>query len=178
MTPADVLAKAIDPALAMLSPLGVKSDDRARVWLLAIAGQEGDWRHRRQIGGPARSYWQGELTGGMILILNHPATRVAALKVCEALDVGEPNLGPWVKPSDRTVYEAIAWHDVLAAALARLLLYSDPAALPDVGQRDAGWAYYLRTWRPGAPHPEKWASCHDAALKAVRASPSQLKLGL
>jgi hypothetical protein len=34
-----------------------------------------------------------------------------------------------------TVFEAMAWHDVLAAAMARLLLWTDPAELPDGRRR-------------------------------------------
>jgi hypothetical protein len=131
-----------------------------------------EWRHRRQVGGPARSYWQGELTGGMILVLRHPATKAAAEGVLRALDISEPNLKHWVMPTDRTVHEAIAWNDVLAAGLARLLLYSDPKPLPGVSHVEAGWEYYLRTWNPGAPHHETWADRHASAKAAIAATPA------
>jgi hypothetical protein len=38
MTPALLLRLTVDPALAWLAGMGIKSDDRARVMLLAIAG--------------------------------------------------------------------------------------------------------------------------------------------
>lgn len=164
MTPKDLLLDAVDPALGLLGGLGLVSDGRARLLVLAIAGQESEWRHRRQIGGPARSFWQGEQSGGMILAIHHAATAGFAARVFQALEIGEPSLGSWVRPGDHTVYEAIAWHDVLAATLARLLLWTDPAALPAVGDVNGAWAYYQRTWRPGAPHPELWPARYGTAM--------------
>lgn len=167
MEPKTILQNAIDPAHRLLKTFDILSDQRARLWSLTIAGQESHWKHRRQVGGPARSYWQGELTGGMILVLRHPATKRAAEGLVKTLDVGEPNLSTFVFPTDRTVYEAIAWHDVLAAGLARLLLFSDAAALPNMDDVAGGWTYYKRVWGPGAPHPETWPDRHRVALELV-----------
>ena len=55
-----------------------------------------------------------------------------------------------VAPVSEPVYAAIEFDDVLAAALARLLLWSDPGKLPGKGDTEAAWQLYLRTWRPGA----------------------------
>ena len=55
------------------------------------------------------------------------------------------------------IYAALEYDDVLAAGVARLLLWTDPKALPPVGDVDAAWALYLRTWRPGKPKPDSWA---------------------
>lgn len=49
------------------------------------------------------------------------------------------------------VYAALEYDDMLAACVAWLLLWTDPKALPPVGEVDAGWALYQRTWRPGKP---------------------------
>lgn len=137
---------------------GIKSDDRALVMLMAIAGQESAWAHRKQIGGPARSYWQFERGGGVTGVLGHPATKDAIAKACKALDI----------PLDAAaVYEAMAWNDTLAACMARLLLYSDPRALPAVGDESAAWGYYIRNWRPGKPHPQTWPARYAAALELV-----------
>lgn len=134
---------------------GIKSDDRALVMLMAIAGQESAWAHRKQIGGPARSYWQFEKGGGVVGVLSHPATKDAIEAVCKALDI----------PCDTaTVYEAMAWNDTLGACMARLLLYSDPRPLPAPGEQDAAWEYYLRSWRPGMPHPQSWAARYAVAM--------------
>jgi hypothetical protein len=32
---------------------------------------------------------------------------------------------------------------------------------------DAAWDYYLRNWRPGKPHPERWSVNHGAACEAL-----------
>ncbi len=159
MTPKSLLLDAVDPAIALLTPLGVKSDDRARVLLMAIAGQESAWEHRRQIGGPARSFWQFEEGGGVSGVFHHRASAVPIRRVCEAL---------YVPPNVSTVYEAMAWHDVLAACMARLLLFTDAFPLPDVGDVQSGWAYYLRTWRPGMPHQETWAGRYGTAVGVVK----------
>ncbi len=137
---------------------GIKSDDRALVMLMTIAGQESLWAHRKQIGGPARSYWQFEKGGGVAGVLQHAATKGAAAAVCKQLDI----------PCDvTTVYEAMAWNDTLAACMARLLLYSDPRALPAVGDQEAGWDYYIRNWRPGMPHPQTWPARYAKAMEIV-----------
>ena len=45
--------------------------------------------------------------------------------------------------------EALACHDALSGAFARLLLRTVPAPLPSLSNRDGAWEYYLRLWRPG-----------------------------
>jgi len=76
-----------------------------------------------------------------------------------------------------TIWVVIGFDDVLAAGLARLLLWSDPRRLPAVGDEEGSWALYLRTWRPGAydrgtPSQRnalraKWASNYGAAMREV-----------
>lgn len=161
MTPKDLLDTAVDPACALLTRVaGINSDDRARVLLMAIAGQESAWTERRQIGGPARSFWQFELGGGVAGVFHVAPVPIA--KACEQLLIPcYPGI----------VFEAMAWHDVLAACMARLLLWSDPAALPPVGDVQAGWDYYLRNWRPGLPHPETWPGRYGTSMGLVNANP-------
>ncbi|MEN5117490.1 hypothetical protein ABE488_09180 [Luteimonas sp. TWI662] len=163
---------AVTPALALLS---VRMDSpAARVMLLAICGQEADFRHRRQIlaggaPGPAKSLWQGERGGGMVHgVRGHVATQAYAAALYRARGV-EPTLD--------AIWNAIEVDDVLAAGLARLLLWSDPRALPAVSDVQAAWELYLRTWRPGAytggtPAErkrlrEKWAGYHRTAREAL-----------
>lgn len=159
MTPKDILDGAIDPAIALLSTLGVSSDNRARVLMLAIAGQESAWSHRLQVGGPARSYWQFEEGGGVQGVLHHPASAPKIQLVCRHFDI---------QGDVPTVYEAMAWHDVLAASMARLLLFTDPAPLPNVGQVNEAWEYYRRNWRPGSPHPDAWPGRYETARELVQ----------
>lgn len=148
---------AINPALALLPP-GMDSV-KARVMLLAIGLQESRFEHRRQIGGPARGFWQFERGGGVVGVLSHASSKAHALRICEARGV---------KPIAADVYEALDDDDVLAAAFARLLLWTDPKALPDVGAAAAAWALYLRTWRPGKPHPRTWNDLYAKAVSEVQ----------
>lgn len=169
-----ITVEGINPALALLGPSFDSKE--ARVMLLAIALQESNLEHRRQLvgkpptpTGPAKSFWQGERGGGMVAgVRTHPATAKHAARVYAARGVAANNAAIW---------DAIENDDVLAAALARLLLYSDPASLPKLGHVEAAWDYYLRTWRPGAytngtpakraELREKWGKNYAEALTYV-----------
>lgn len=150
----------LTPALALLP---AKFDTLlARRHMLAITLQEADGKHRFQVlaggkKGPARGLWQNEEGGGVKGVLTHPASRDLARKVCEARGV---------LPTAAAVWARMEFDDVLAAAFARLLLLTDPKPLPTTEQ--PAWELYrYRLWRPGKPHPEKWASCWARAGAAV-----------
>ena len=118
----------------------------ARINQAAIGQQESGYLVRRQYSnGPARGYWQFEEGGGVKGVMEHKATTELARSVCHARGV------PFVR---RTVWEALETDDVLAAAFCRLLMWTDSGKLP-VGEPE-GWAMYIRTWRPGKPHIDKW----------------------
>lgn len=118
----------------------------SRINQAAIGQQESGYLVRRQYGnGPARGYWQFEEGGGVKGVMEHKSTSELARSVCHARGV------PFVR---RTVWEALETDDVLAAAFCRLLMWTDSGKLP-VSEAD-GWAMYIRTWRPGKPHPDKW----------------------
>jgi hypothetical protein len=68
-----------------------------------------------------------------------------------------------------SVYARLDQDDVLAAAFARLLLWSDPASLPRIGDAESAWALYLRTWRPGKPKRDSWDGLYQRAVAAVSA---------
>jgi len=153
-----ILRTAINPALGMLPP---KMDtDAARVMMLAITLQEADALHRVQFGGgPAHGLWQFEEGGGVRGVMTHPASRDFARTICAARRV------PFFR---HTVWETLPHDDILAAAFARLLLWTDFKPLPGVDAPAAeGWDYYERNWQPGKPHPEKWPACHAAARAQV-----------
>jgi len=138
----------IDPTLAWMSNyIDIPRTDEARVIVHAICGQETDWAARLQYGGPARGWYQFEKGGGVQGVLTHPSSKDKIKTVCDAL---------LISCDVNTVYEAVAWNGFLATAMARLLLYTDAAPLPKVGNVQGAWDYYLRNWRPGAPHPEVW----------------------
>ena len=113
--------------------------------MTAISGQEAAFKHRRQINGPARGLWQFERGGGVRGVLRHPSTARYAKASCEVR---------LIEPKEWDVWEALAEHDDLAAIFARLLLWSDPKKLPTT--QDDAWECYLRNWRPGKPHPDRW----------------------
>ena len=152
----DLNRNAIQPLFALLP---VKMSTRAaQQMLLTIAMQESGARHRRQAGGPARGYWQFEHGGGVIGVLKHPATAEWASMACAVLDY----------PAESVyVYQAIEHNDILAAAFARLLLWTLPAPL--AADQDAGWSQYIDAWRPGKPHPDKWPRCWAAAAQYLDA---------
>ena len=161
----------IGPGMALLpSRMG---SDRARVQLLAIGLQESRFEHRRQIGGPARGFWQFERGGGVQGVLSHPASKALAIEACIARGIdAKARLGKadWLTTTAQAVYGRLEHDDLLACAFARLLLWTDPQPLPALGYSAAAWQYYLRTWRPGKPHRETWDRLYRQALEAVRAS--------
>lgn len=152
MTPIRLLATAIDPALVDLAAGGIKDSRIARVLLLSIALQESGLAHRRQVGsdgiedGPAVSFWQFEKGGGCRGVLRHRACAPHMRWICESYDV---------EPTEKALWEAMRYQDIVAAAAARLLVFSLPGALPTTPEQ--GWTQYLSAWRPGKPHPQTWA---------------------
>lgn len=70
-----------------------------------------------------------------------------------------------VEFTTRALWNAIQEDDVLAAAAARLLLFTDPKRLPALGDEEGSWALYIRTWRPGKPHKATWSGLYAQALK-------------
>lgn len=151
-----IRAEAIVPALALL-PANMSSPS-AEVMLLAIGLQESRLTHRRQINGPARGLWQFE-RGGVLGVLQHRASRPYALALCKTRGV---------EATAEAVYGALEHDDVLAAGIARLLLWTDAMPLPAVGEVSAAWDYYLRTWRPGKPHRHTWDVLYGRAMDALR----------
>lgn len=157
----EIIDTAVSPALALL-PTRMDTP-AARVMLLAIGLQESRFTHRQQIGGPARGFWQFEKgtrasRGGVSGVFLHAASKGHLAALCKARSVAcDPD----------AIYPALEYDDVLAAGVARLLLWTDPRALPAVGDADAGWSLYLRTWRPGKPHPQTWPALYAQAIAAV-----------
>lgn len=155
MNLSDALKSSVLPALSML-PKPMDSS-AACVMLLSIGLQESGFKFRRQMGnGPALGFWQFEKGGGVRGVLTHDATWHHAMRLCAASGV---------KAAPAPVWNAMERDDVLAAGFARLLLWSDPKPLPSTS--DAAWALYLRTWRPGKPHPETWPKYFEMSKLAV-----------
>lgn len=151
-----VIRSVVHPALAVLP---AKMDTpAARVQMLAIGLQESRFLHRRQISGPAMAFWQFERGGGVRGVLTHPASREHAYRICGLRRV---------EPVAASVHPALEFDDVLAAAFARLLMWTDAWRLPAVGDAQGGWDMYIRTWRPGKPHPQTWDGIYAQAVAAA-----------
>lgn len=146
---------AISPALKLL-PARMDTP-MARLMLLAIGLQESRLTNRFQVitgggKGPARGLWQFERAGGVRGVLEHSATKATAGAVC---------LARQLQPDAANVWAALEFDDVLAAAFARLMLFSDPKPLPAAVDVAGCWDLYARAWRPGKPHPETWPAFHS-----------------
>jgi hypothetical protein len=153
MTPATLIDVVIGPTFELL---GSKyGGAHAETMLVAIALQESGLRNREQVGGPARGWWQFEV-GGVKGVLHHPQSSAKAAEVCKALHY----------PVDSVlVQRALSHNDILACALARLLLWTDTKPLPT--NESDGWAYYQRNWRPGRPRIERWGDSWAQAVATV-----------
>jgi len=157
MTLDEIIQDAYLPAIDLI---GVKDTPQARVMMLAIGLQESRFLYRRQMNnGPATGFWQFESGGGVRGVLNHSASKYKAHDLCKARGVD---------PVTAKVWAQLEADDVLAAGFARLLLLTDPRALPDVSDSVGSWDCYTRNWRPGKPHIDTWAGFHRQAREAVK----------
>lgn len=156
MTPSQALHCIVSPALALL-PKRMDSPE-AELMLLAIALQESRLVNRRQIGGPARGFWQFERGGGVRGTLMHASSDDFARQLCADL---------CITADVDAIYSAIENCDLLACGFARLLLFTDAAPLPRIGDAAGAWNYYVRNWRPGKPHPETWPDMYARALAVL-----------
>ena len=145
-----LLALTIRPTLAWMGK-PYDSPEAARM-LACIAQTESSCLHRRQISGPARSWWQCEPP------TLHDLLKRWQLGVDKLTALG---LYPAIWDDPRTVLE---WSETAGCVVARGLLWLDPHPLPTTAED--GLATYLRVWRPGRPHPERftaaWAALHES----------------
>lgn len=158
----EFIKQALEPALAIL-PAAMDSP-QARVMVLAICLQESGLIHRRQIdNGPARGFPQFELgtrksRGGVWGVYLHGASRCWLDRLCASRGV---------QFLPESIWRAMETDDVLAAGVARLLLFTDPMRLPAIDDVDGAWGLYLRTWRPGKPRQVEWPGNHTLARLEV-----------
>jgi hypothetical protein len=158
MSPLRLLNLGIAPALAELARCGIPDTLDARRFILAIALQESGLKHRRQLAagaaeaGPAASFWQFEPGGGCKGVLNHYLVAQTMRNLCIEFNVD---------PTPQGLWDAMRYHDVIAAIAARLLIYTLPSKLATTAAD--GWSQYTAAWRPGKPRPETWGSNWDLA---------------
>lgn len=162
----------IEAGLALL-PEALRTID-AKVQLYATSIQENPTRAPRQLIkkdgklqpiGPAAGDYQFEKTGGIRGLLNFKSDRLQSMlrSVCAVRQVPQ---------TADSLFDGIQRDPILAAALARLLYFTDSGALPKAGAEQYAWDVYLRTWRPGAYERDpkglrnKWAQSYAEAVKA------------
>lgn len=156
-----ILQFTVPAAYALLPPK--MQSPRATAMLLAIGFQESRFTERRQIGGPARGFWQFEAGGGVKGVLEHPSTADVIADVLEQLEYSTT-----VSPAGVTLrHLAIEHNDTLAFCFARCLLWTVPGALPGPGEADLGWVQYIAGWRPGRPHRATWDAFYAEAWMLV-----------
>lgn len=131
---------------------------QADAMLLVIGLQESRFLHRKQIGGPATSFWQFERGGGVAGVLRFSTTAKHAQAVCVIRGVAG---------TSQAVHSAMLTDDLLGCAFARMLLYTDHRPLPKIGDVSGAWDYYIRNWRPGKPHRQTWDALYAQALEAL-----------
>lgn len=156
-TAVELRSAVVIPALHAL-PEKMDSPE-AHVAMGAIAKQESELRTRVQDGnGPAHGLWQFEEGGGVVGVLTHPSSSAYAKTFCSLRSV---------VPDRHAVWLELAQDDLLAAAFARLLLYTSPMPLPRLGDVEGAWSYYLGLWRPGKPRRKDWDESYGDAYQAV-----------
>ena len=113
------------------------------------------------------TWWQLHTTGPVSTApSSHPASRELAREVCRACGV---------EPTSAAVYPALERDDRLAAAFARLLLWTDSRPLPaPAAGAQAAWDYYTRNWRPGKPHRRAWDALYLQAVGLLPADFSRV----
>jgi hypothetical protein len=149
MRPTHFLETVISPTLKLMERYtGIAYSACAENLLLAIALQESNLSARIQgpnDAGPARSFWQFEKIG-VVDVFQRQKT---ALKVmCDALVLPcEPG----------KLHLMMAYNDMIACVIARLTLRLDPRSLGLATTEEGAWDYYIKNWRPGKPHRDRWA---------------------
>jgi hypothetical protein len=158
MSALSYISKVVIPAAYSMLPYKMR-DPESKAMLLAIGLQESRFEHRRQIRGPARSFWQAESGGGFRGVVTHPATGNTARDLLRRMGYGEP---------DARDFQAIEHNDILACCGARLLLWTHPDKLTGPSESERAWLMYLDTWNPGKPHPETWSDFYAQAWKELQ----------
>lgn len=134
---------------------------KATALLLAIGLQESRFTDRQQIGGPALGFWQFEAPV-IGLLIKHPASQALA-NVLHALCYPPVSSAYTIEGC----HAALEHNDTLAFCLARLLLWTLPGALPELGDAEKGWKQYLQGWHPGKPRRETWDAFYTEAWSLV-----------
>src|SRR5574337_7876 len=152
-----VYSGAIQPSYSYL-PSNMDSPE-ANCLMLSIGRQESNFSTRQQDrNGPAHGLWQFE-GGGIRDVLYSSRSGNYLWQFCQ--DIG-------VDYGSVTIYNSLLADDILAAGLARLLLWDNLKKLPPIGDIDSAWQYYLDTWRPGKPSRARWSLAYAKAVDTIK----------
>jgi len=154
----DLVHRFIIPAAYAVLPPKMASAN-ASALLIAIGLQESGFQARRQQFGPARGFWQFEVSG-VRGVLHHPKSRAA-------IENAIVRLGYGTLVDEDALHDIAEHNDILAACFARALLWTLPGTLPGPDELDVSWALYERGWRPGRPRPTSWPANYRAAWAHV-----------
>lgn len=148
------------PALAFIrgNLKNIPASVEEHTMLLAIAGVESAWSQRtQQPVAYAHSFYQFE-RGGVLGLMRDDETSKQVAVLCGMASVPFQSTAIWN-------YMAKPEADNFSAAMARLLLWTDPRPLPK--NEVDGYQCYLRLWRPGAPYKDRWLSVYGQAVAAI-----------
>lgn len=145
------------PAAFSLLPDEMWSPE-ATALLLSIGLQESRFEFRRQIGGPAKSFFMFELAG-IKGVLSHADSADPIAAVLRRLRY------PTATPNE--LLAAVEHNDVLAACFARCLLWTLPNRLPRASEGREAYQQYISAWGPGKPRPDSWTTNYAVAWGAV-----------
>lgn len=153
----------LQPGLISLQSLGgPQVSAQAERFLLTVALQESGLRSRFQVlsggkAGRAKGWFQFEPVGGVSGVMAHRASAALVERLCAYHEILHQREAIW---------RALEGHDFMAVAMARLLLLTDPFAIPTT--ESGAWnCYAMRLWRPGKPHPATWPAYWREASAAV-----------
>lgn len=163
----EIMNTVIFPAAFSLLPPGMDSA-QARAMLLAIGLQESKLRHRAQLVGDAREWWESKNPPAhgwfqferpaIGLLLKHAATKLLLERVLTDLEY----------PADDSIlHQALRDNDLLAVCFARALLRTVPESLPVIGDVLESERQYLWAWRPGKHDPERWKKSYALMLETM-----------
>lgn len=152
MNTIDYINDLVIPAALALLPDKMNTLE-AKALMLTIGLQESRFVYRHQLTGPAGGFWQFEEAGVRGVVL-HPSTKVLLSSVLETLGY---------QPVVSMLQDSLDDNDILAAAFARLLLWTHQNSLPLRSQPNKAWMYYISLWRPGNPRQATWDAFHQQA---------------
>jgi len=144
----ECLDNIINPTLRLMEQrVGIPYNAHAANLLLAIALQESNLSARIQgpnDAGPARSFWQFEKIG-VVDVFQRQKQPLQVM--CSALVLPcEPG----------KLHLMMAYNDAIACVIARLTLRLDHRPLAIANTPHDAWDYYVKNWRPGKPHRDRW----------------------